>query len=49
MQIHMPVPHFLRRLIARIVILGQMHYDRALLQAAQLAGEEYKKSTSDAQ
>lgn len=49
MQIHMPLPRFARKLMARMVILGQMHYDRLLQQAAQLAGEEYQKITSQSQ
>ena len=49
MQVHVPVPHFLRKVIARMMILGKMHYDQALLQAAQLAGEEYRKATSESQ
>jgi hypothetical protein len=49
MQVHMPLPRFLKRLLARIVILGQMHYDQHLRQAAKLAGEEYNKATSESQ
>lgn len=36
-----PLPRFLRKLIARRVVLGSMHYDKLLMQAAKLAGEEY--------
>lgn len=49
MQIHMPLPRFLKKLVARAVILGQMHYDQHLRHAAQLAGEEYRKATSELQ
>jgi hypothetical protein len=49
MQMHMPLPRFLKRFIARRVILGQMHYDQLLRQAAQLAGDEYNRATSEAQ
>jgi hypothetical protein len=41
MQIHMPVPRFLRRLMARFVILYQHNYDQALRTAAQLAKESF--------
>lgn len=41
MQLHVPLPHFLRRVIARIVILYQHHYDDGLRKAAQFADEEF--------
>jgi hypothetical protein len=41
MQIHMPVPRFLRRIMARFVILYQHHYDQAIRTAAQLAKESF--------
>ena len=47
MQIHMPMPRFMRRIMARIVILGQHHYDEGLQKAAQLAGEEFAKVKSE--
>ena len=47
MQIHMPLPRFLRRIMGRIVILGQHHYDESLQKAAQLAGEEFAKAKSE--
>jgi hypothetical protein len=47
MQIHMPMPRFLRRIIARMVILGQHHYDEGLRKAAQLAGKEFVKAKSE--
>jgi hypothetical protein len=37
----LPLPGFIRRLIARRAVLGSMQYDKLLMQAAQLAGEEY--------
>jgi hypothetical protein len=47
MQVHMPLPRFLRRLMARMVILGQMHYDKLLRDAAQMAGDEFQRATSE--
>ena len=41
MQVHMPVPRFLRRMMAKIVIMYQHHYDQALRTAAQLAKESF--------
>jgi len=45
MRMHMPLPSFIRRIIAKMVILGQHHYDEAMRKAAQLAGEEYAKAS----
>ena len=47
MQLHMPMPGFLRRIMARMVILGQHHYDEGLRHAAQLAGEEFTRAKSE--
>jgi uncharacterized protein YndB with AHSA1/START domain len=41
MKISMPLPTFLRRLMAKFVILYQHHYDQALHTAAQLAKENF--------
>jgi hypothetical protein len=41
------MPRFLRRILARMVILGQHHYDEGLRKAAQLAGEEFTRAKSD--
>ncbi len=41
MKINMPVPIFLRRLMAKFIILYQHHYDQALRTAAQLAKENF--------
>lgn len=41
MRVHMPVPRFLRRMMARYVILYQHHYDQALQEAARLARENF--------
>lgn len=44
-QLILPLPRWVRRIVARMVILNQMKYDKMLANAAQLAGEEYKQST----
>jgi hypothetical protein len=41
----MPLPRWLRRIIARMVVLKQMKYDQGVAKAAQLAGEEYQRSS----
>jgi len=46
-QVHMPVPRWVRRIMARIFILNKFKYDQALAKAAQLAGEEYKSFNSE--
>jgi hypothetical protein len=46
MQIHMPLPRVLRRLMAKVVILYQHHYDQALRTAAQLAKESFNGATT---
>jgi hypothetical protein len=37
----LPLPRFVRKLIARRIMLSSMHYDELLMQSAKLAGEEY--------
>ncbi|MCK6539374.1 MAG: DUF2652 domain-containing protein [Anaerolineales bacterium] len=44
MQVHMPLPRFLRQIIARVVLIHQMKYDQFVAKAARLAGEEYNRS-----
>ncbi len=46
MQVIMPLPRFVRRILARRVVLKSMKYDKLLMQAAKLAGEEYFAVTS---
>lgn len=43
-QIHMPLPRFLRRMVAHLVLVYQVKYDQLLKRAVQLAGEEYAKT-----
>jgi len=43
MQVHLPLPRFLRRTMARYVLFHQMKYDQLLAKAARLAGEDYNK------
>jgi hypothetical protein len=44
MQMHLPLPRFLRRIIMRMVLVYQMKYDRMLQTAARLAAEEYNRN-----
>lgn len=44
MQMHLPLPRFLKRPIVRFILLRQMKYDQLLKKAAQLAGEEFQKA-----
>jgi uncharacterized protein YndB with AHSA1/START domain len=47
MQMHMPLPRFLRRIILHFVLFNQHHYDQGLQKATQLAWEEYSKMQSE--
>ena len=47
MQVHMPLPRFIRRTLARIMLVYQMKYDQLLQNAARLAGEEFTKAISE--
>lgn len=40
-KLNLPLPGFIRRVIARRAILGSMEYDKILMRAAKLAEEEY--------
>lgn len=44
MQVHLPLPHFIRRVVAHIVLVHQMKYDQLLAKAARMAGEDYNKN-----
>jgi len=46
MQVHMPLPRFIRRTLARIMLVYQMKYDQLLQNAARLAAEEYERSAT---
>lgn len=43
-QIHLPLPRFLRRIVARIILFHQLKYDQMIAKAARLAGEEYGRN-----
>lgn len=45
MQMHLPLPRFVRRILARMILVYQMKYDSLLKKAAQMAGEEYAKTS----
>jgi hypothetical protein len=40
-KLNLPLPRFIRKIIARRILLGTYHYDRTLMETARLAGEEY--------
>jgi hypothetical protein len=40
----MPLPLFLRRIVAHIVLVYNMKYDQLLKKAAHMAEEEYKNN-----
>jgi hypothetical protein len=41
MQMHVPLPRFIRRVMLRMLMVHQYKYDQLLQKAAQLAAEEY--------
>jgi hypothetical protein len=41
MQMHVPLPRFIRRVMVRMLMVHQYKYDQLLQRAAQLAAEEY--------
>jgi hypothetical protein len=42
----LPLPRFVRKILARRILLHSMKYDQLLMQAAKLAGEEYLATAS---
>jgi hypothetical protein len=45
-KLNFPLPHFVRKLMARRVLLDTHHYDRVIMEAARLAGENYRVAMS---
>ena len=43
-QLHLPLPGWIGKISARLIMLYHFKYDQALRKAAQLAGEEYSRS-----
>jgi hypothetical protein len=43
-RLHLPLPHWLRRMVARYMLINQFKYDQRMADAARLAGEEYRSS-----
>jgi hypothetical protein len=43
-QVHFPLPRLVRRIVARMIFINKFKYDQMVRKAAQLAGEEYKRS-----
>lgn len=46
-QLHLPLPSWLRKFFARAIMLNHFKYDQLMRRAAELAGEEYKRSNSE--
>lgn len=44
-QMHMPLPRFLRKAAVKYVMVNQHHFDQAIENAARMAGEEYAKAS----
>src|SRR5215211_3882399 len=44
-KIHLPLPRPVRRVIARMLFINKYKYDQLVRKAAQLAGEEYQRSS----
>ena len=49
MQLHMPLPRFLRRIMVHLVMKYVYHYHDELHKAAQLAGEDFAKTQMNAE
>jgi uncharacterized protein YndB with AHSA1/START domain/class 3 adenylate cyclase len=47
MRMHMPIPQFLRRLGAKLILIYQHHMDEKMKDAARMAGEEFAKSKGE--
>jgi hypothetical protein len=47
-QMHMPLPRFARRILARIAMTYVFKYPQSLAKAAQLAEEEFVKAQMNA-
>jgi hypothetical protein len=43
-QLHLPLPGWLRKIVARAIMIYHFKYDQLLRSAAQMAGEEYERS-----
>ncbi len=44
-RLHLPLPGWIRKIVARAIMIDHFKYDQHLHYAARLAGEEYKRST----
>lgn len=43
-QLHLPLPGWIRKVVARAILIHHFRYDQLLRNAAQLAGEEFLRS-----
>ena len=49
MQLPLPLPQMLRRIVARFMMLKIMKYDQYMKKVSQMAGEEFAKTKSESQ
>ena len=47
MKMHMPLPQFMRSMMAKYVLLKQHHMDEKMKDAARMAGEEFAKAQGE--
>ena len=47
MKMEMPIPRFVRRIMAKYVLINQHHFDEKMKDAARMAGEEFAKSQGE--
>jgi len=47
MKMHMPIPQFVKRIMAKYMLIKQHHMDERMKEAARMAGEEFAKSRVD--
>ena len=47
MKMHMPIPQFVKRIMAKYMLIKQHHMDEKMKEAARMAGEEFAKSRVD--
>ena len=45
-QLHLPLPGWIRKIMARAIMIHHFKYDKLIREAAQLAGEEYERSSA---
>lgn len=46
LKMHMPIPQFVKRIMAKYMLLTQHHMDEKMQNAARMAGEEFEKANT---